>query len=329
MERYVVDPGWRILLTDLGLQPGDLLRRAGLPEDLLARSDAGLAAADYYRLWEVLAAEVGPGMLPARMLEALSAEMFSPPLFAALCSPDLAVAAARIRDFKPLIGPMRLDVQRTPDALSIGIGFGPGPSVPPGALVAFELGFFVQLARIATRHRVVPRAATSTSDATALGSFTDFLGVPLQPGERNRVVFDITDARRPFVTENEPMWRHFEPGLRQRLADLAGGAGTTERVRAALLDLIPAGLTDAEDVARRLAMSKRTLQRRLQQEGTSYKAVLGAVREALARHYIAQRDLPYAQISFLLGYEDPNSFFRAFSAWTGMTPETARTRAVH
>ena len=69
------------------------------------------------------------------------------------------------------------------------------------------------------------------------------------------------------------MWNAFEPQLRQRLADLAVSASTVERVRSALLEALPSGL----------ALSKRTLQRRIGSEGASFIGVLNATREELAR----------------------------------------------
>lgn len=59
-------------------------------------------------------------------------------------------------------------------------------------------------------------------------------------------------------------------------------------------------------------------------EGTSFQAILGNTREALARHYLKSSELSGAEVGFLLGYEDPNSFFRTFQTWTGQTPQQAR-----
>ena len=124
------------------------------------------------------------------------------------------------------------------------------------------------------------------------------------------------------------MWSFFEPELRQRLSRLRVDASTTERVRSALLELIPSGRTSAVQVARHLAVSTRTLQRRLNDENASFSAILNSVREELARHYLRHSQLPYAQISFLLGYGDPNSFYRAFNGWTGTTPDRVRSQLI-
>ena len=95
-------------------------------------------------------------------------------------------------------------------------------------------------------------------------------------------------------------------------------------MHAALLELLPSGSASIEAVSKRLGTSTRTLQRRLSREQSNFQAVLNKTREDLARYYLKTSDMSGAEISFLLGFEDPNSFFRAFHAWTGETPEKVR-----
>ena len=80
--------------------------------------------------------------------------------------------------------------------------------------------------------------------------------------------------------------------------------------------MLPSGQSTIEKAASRLAMSKRTLQRQLNQESSSYNAVLTSTRQALVEHYLARSAISPPEISFLLGYQDSNSFLRAFKAWT-------------
>jgi AraC-like DNA-binding protein len=82
-----------------------------------------------------------------------------------------------------------------------------------------------------------------------------------------------------------------------------------------------------EAIAKKLAVSKRTLQRRIEAEGTSFQQILKETREALARHYLEKTSLPASEISFLLGFDEPNSFYRAFRSWTGKTPDSVRQHA--
>ena len=97
-----------------------------------------------------------------------------------------------------------------------------------------------------------------------------------------------------------------------------------QRVRTVLLRALPSGQVGIDRVATRLAMSRRSLQRHLQAEGLSYQLVLRETRLSLARHYLSKTELPSSEISFLLGFDEPNSFYRAFRQWTGHTPEDSR-----
>ncbi len=195
---------------------------------------------------------------------------------------------------------------------------------PPASLVGSELVFFVQLARMATRTRVCPVAVKSPHDLEPRSEYAEYFGVEPRRGARPVISFDREDAELPFVTANEAMWKTFEPTLRERLSELDESATTADRVRAALLELLPAGNSSVEAVSQRLGTSKRTLQRKLSQETQSFQEVLNDTREDLARHYLKNTRLTGAEISFLLGFEDPNSFFRAFHSWTGETPKHVR-----
>jgi AraC-like DNA-binding protein len=69
-----------------------------------------------------------------------------------------------------------------------------------------------------------------------------------------------------------------------------------------------------------MGMSERTLQRRLQTEKTSFNELLEQARRTIACSYLADRKLAAYEVSFLLGYAEPATFFRAFKRWTGKTP---------
>lgn len=323
---YALDTTWRTLLADLGLVPANVLRRAGLPDDLLNQPSVRLVPEDYYRLWDSVVREKGDPLFPIRLCQAVRSESFSPPLFAALCSPNLLVAAQRVSKYKRLIGPMQMEVYEDRDTVAITFAWQDGPP-PPVSLVTMELLFCVTLARIGTRGEIHPVDVTTTDLPSPIAPYEDFLGARLRRGPGHVVRFTKSDAARPFLTSNEPLWAAFEPDLRQRLANLDASVSVAKRVRAALHEAIPSGLTTMEAIAKKMAVSKRTLQRRIEAEGTNFQQILKETREALARHYLANTALPASEISFLLGFDEPNSFYRAFRNWTGKTPDSIRQRA--
>ena len=96
-----------------------------------------------------------------------------------------------------------------------------------------------------------------------------------------------------------------------------------ERVRAQLAPG-PEGYADLERVAARLVMSGRTLKRKLQQRGTTFRALLDDARFRDARHLLENPELDIQEVASALGYRDPACFTRAFRRWSGRTPSQAR-----
>lgn len=147
----------------------------------------------------------------------------------------------------------------------------------------------------------------------------------VQTGVRPRTICTAEDATLPFLTANAKMWSFFEPELCKRLSELDETATMTDRVRGALLALLPGGEASVKAVSKKLPVSTRTLQRRLKEEESTFQGVVDTIREELARHYLKNSAISGVEISFLLGYEDPDSFFRTFHSWTSDTPEQARS----
>ncbi|WP_433044763.1 AraC family transcriptional regulator ligand-binding domain-containing protein [Dactylosporangium sp. CS-033363] len=324
MDRFTVGPSGRALLADLGVDLAEVLQKAALPVAVYAHGTAELTTAEYYRFWRTLDEVVGDPLLPIRIGEAFRAEVFDPPLFSAFCSPNLAVAANRVATYKKLIGPLRFEVDAGGGTLRLAMHW-PDAGEAPAALVLMELIFWVALARIATRADVRPVRFAAPVPVTPRNVYREYLGTPVEHAEIPAVTFARADAERPFLTANDRMWEYFEPGLRRRLAEFETPPSTTELVQQALLRLLPAGAATVDAVAAELAVSSRTLQRRLRLEDGSFQAVLRTTREALARHYLSTSRMSAGEISYLLGYDDTNSFYRAFHTWTGRTPDQLRT----
>jgi AraC-like DNA-binding protein len=323
-----VNPGWRILLLDLGLSPANILKRAGLPGDLFGRERASLGTDEYFGLWSSINEEANDPLLPLRIAENLSVEAFDPAIFAAMCSPDLNRAIERIARYKKLVCPMRLHLDVGRKGTALEIEWLDASVKPPVSLIGVELVFFVQLARMATREVIHPLELKAPLLPEPMDAYRDYFGITVKKGKRPRIVFKAADAALPFLTANEAMWQSFEPELKRRLSELDESATVSDRVRSALLELLPSGAASMEAVSKKLGASTRTLQRRLKEEEKSFQVVLNTTRENLARHYLKTSRMSGAEISFLLGFEDPNSFFRAFHSWTGETPEQARNAMI-
>jgi AraC-like DNA-binding protein len=85
------------------------------------------------------------------------------------------------------------------------------------------------------------------------------------------------------------------------------------------------GLPTLEAVAANFALSPRSLQRKLQEEGVSYQQLVDEVRKSLALQYLASGQYPLKEISYILGYNETSAFSRAFKRWTGAAPMRYQT----
>ena len=318
-----VGKAWRLILSDLGLSSQVVLRRAGLAAGSLDGQGTRIPLDDFYTLWEAMAREADDPELALRLGQVGAVELFDPAFFAAMCSPDMNRAARRLGEFKRRVGAFSLDVDIKSDVTNISYRCKYRPDVPSTMALA-EIVFLVSFARRATRHSITPARVAVPFNVPKVEAYEAWFGCPVSTGSGTLLTLSATDACRPFLTHDDQMWEFFEPSLRRRMENAKVDAPMRARVEHALTELLPSGRTQIEDVARELAISKRSLQRRLSEEGTNWLEVLNGSRERLALHYLGSTNLGVGEVSFLLGFEDPNSLFRAFHRWTGTTPEAWR-----
>jgi AraC-like DNA-binding protein len=143
--------------------------------------------------------------------------------------------------------------------------------------------------------------------------------------EHYGLLFDRADLDAPLPSANEALAQLHDRFAGEYLARFSESR-VTHQVRQVLCRLLPQGEPKREAVAQALLLSERTLQRRLQEEGTSYQQLLDDTRRELAEQYLAQPNLTLLEIAYLLGFADPSNFFRAFRRWFDATPGEYRAR---
>jgi AraC-like DNA-binding protein len=129
---------------------------------------------------------------------------------------------------------------------------------------------------------------------------------------------------RPLPRANSELFEYLERHANVVLARLPEGGSTAVRARRLITGALRGGEPTPLDVAKKLAMSERTLQRRLRDEGTSFAQLLDGVRRELAELYLSEPRVPAHDVAFLIGYSEPSAFYRAFRRWTGRTPQEFR-----
>lgn len=136
----------------------------------------------------------------------------------------------------------------------------------------------------------------------------------------NRMVFSASELRAPIIGHNKPLNDMLKAMYDEQMRKHIEGAAFTEKVKQVMLGNMQVTFPPLEVIAELLRMTPRTLQRKLSQEGTTFRAVTDAVKQELAENLLANPDLTIADIAYKLGYFEPTSFQRAFRQWTGSTP---------
>jgi AraC-like DNA-binding protein len=142
----------------------------------------------------------------------------------------------------------------------------------------------------------------------------------------NSMILSAVDAARPMQAADEALasivHRRLDKVLAER--DRPGSGPLSGRVRRLMVEHLGETTLTPETVARALAVSRRTLSRRLADEGTSFRDILDEVRREFACALLQDRSLSVADVAFFLEYSEPAAFNRSFRRWMGQTPRAFR-----
>ena len=158
-----------------------------------------------------------------------------------------------------------------------------------------------------------------------------FVGTKVEFGaDTDEFALNVDARELPLIHSdtylNDLLLKYCEAALTDRRGDKSQ---LRTRVENAISSLLPHGRVLAEDVARGLGMSKRTLPRKLSDEGSNFNEILHDLRRDLAVGYLDDRKLHVSKIAWLLGFARVSAFTHAFKRWTGKTPSQMRTAGAH
>jgi AraC-like DNA-binding protein len=125
-----------------------------------------------------------------------------------------------------------------------------------------------------------------------------------------------TEVGVQFIGDPEQVLKEHEPQQSSMVTD----------VRQTVANLLPSGRAKADAVATELGLTRPTMHRRLTEQGAGFTELHDTLCRDLAERYIAEENLNFQQVAFLLGYADQSAFSVAFKRSTGLSPEDARAQ---
>ena len=190
----------------------------------------------------------------------------------------------------------------------------------------------LRICRMLTGQNLVPQYFSIAHHRSGANSeMARFVGTKVEFGAHTDEFALNVDARElPLIHAdtylNDLLLKYCETALADRRGDVNQ---LCTRVENAISSLLPHGRVLVEDVARSMGMSKRTLARRLSDEGLNFTEILQQLRRDLAVRYLDDRKLHVSKIAWLLGFNEVSAFTHAFKRWTGKTPRRMRTAGAY
>jgi AraC-like DNA-binding protein len=305
-------------LQQLGVNTAHARQAARLPAGDLVSTEL------FFAFWEALGASSPPDV-GLRLAETTPASAYDLPSLAALCSLDVGTALHKLGRYKRLCGPKDLAVEERGADVVVHTAWEHASGPMPPRLVDASLASLLVLLQRGTGLPLAPKRVELTRARGEEPMLLRFFGCPLRfRAAHDALVFEPATLALPFVTQNDDLLRALLPALDAKLAPLRQPPILTQ-LRAAIARRMSGERPSIQKVARELGMSPRTLQRRLGDLGQSYQSVLDEVRQKAARRLLRESDLTIGEIAFLLGFEELNSFTRAFRGWEGQTPLAFRS----
>jgi AraC-like DNA-binding protein len=315
-------------LARVGVDVDTVLRRAELPRSRFGGTRPGGTTAEYFALWKAVG-ECGSGPdVGLRMGSHTLPHHQSVATLAALHSPTLGEGLKKFARYKRLVCPEEITIDTRRGEARLRFEWLLADTDPPPMLIDCIFASIVDIAKRGTAEPIRPRRIELTRPRAHEEMLRGHFGCDVRFDRPFDVlVFDETALGLPLVTHNPQLLAVIVPGLESALAETGRSRTLADDVRIAISETISGERPAVEKVAKSLGMSPRTLQRRLGELGTTYQKLLDQVRHRSARRLLSKTDLGPAEVAFLLGFEEQNSFTRAFHGWEGTTPVRWRATA--
>lgn len=314
-----------------GVETADLVERLGLdpvgPIDptKMVSSDA------YYDFFAELADRDPDGLaLPLRIGAAMRSNEYGAFGLAWKSAPTLRGSYARSERYGRVLGSAETyAVEKTADGLFFSLEkAGDGRA---GMLLSNEasMSAVVAISREVSTGDFTPLAVHFRHAPRGNGAvYEEHFGCPVVfRSGRDALLVSEESVDVPNKLGDETIAAHFDRHLEQQLAANTQDIGLELRVRRAVANVLSEGVPTVSTIASELAMSARTLQRRLAEQGHSFQTVVDTARKDLARRLLAETDYSLAEVAFLTGFKEQSSFTRAFKRWAGQTPRSYRLSA--
>jgi AraC-like DNA-binding protein len=317
-------------LKSAGVPVAPLLKRAGLTPELIADPEQRLSVPSQIALLDEAANALKDDCIGFTMARDHDPREIGLLYYVMASSQTLGDALKRIARYSRITNEALVFGYREANNLTINLSYLGVPRHSERHQIEFCMFAAIRICRVLTGQNLVPQhfliAHHRSGDTSEM---TRFIGTKVEFGaDRDEFSLNVDACELPLIHSdsylNDLLLKYCEAAITDRRGNVSQ---LRTRVENAISSLLPHGRVVVDDVARGLGMSKRTLARKLSDEGLNFTEVLQQLRRDLAVRYLDDPKLHISKIAWLLGFNEVSAFTHTFKRWTGKTPSQMRTTA--
>jgi AraC-like DNA-binding protein len=326
MESRTVSTAWMKgiveLFEALVMDVPAIFREAGLDIGEMMNPDARFPPEKVSRLWELATERTGNPDIGLARPDVVHPASFGSIAFVMMTCPNLLAGLERFLRYMRIVSDaadIALHAEQGGHCMTISLASGGRPV--PRARVEFVVVTVLNICRWLTGRDMRPLSAGFPYPPPHnLEPYREAFRCPLRFDTAIHALhFSNADLMAPLPMANAELSAMHDRMVGECLTRLDGGK-TRTRIRDLIVCNLPDGDPLRANIAKKMCLSERTLQRRLQEEGTSFNQVVDDTRRELAHQYLKNSDLTLSQVAYMLGFADQSTFFRACKRWFETSP---------
>jgi AraC-like DNA-binding protein len=318
-------------LEERKVDAAPLLKRAGLSAGVLAMPQKRISAASQGKFLEYAAEAADDSAFGLHLAESANPRITGLLFYAMSAAKTLGEALKLLARYSRIVNDsVRLKLERRGDGVVAEISYVGLSRHQARQFTEFGVAHTLRCFREIAGQNVRPdRVSCGHLRNADIREFERYYGCEVEfAALADLVIFSNETLSTPLITHDDHLLETLRPFCEEAAKARRIASGTLRvSVENEIQRLLPHGQAQAETVAKSLALSVRTLSRRLADEGTSFAEVVDQLRRSLALQYLKEPGFSLAQIAYFLGYEGTTSFNHAFKRWTGKAPSAARKLA--
>jgi AraC-like DNA-binding protein len=317
-------------LKSAGVPVAPLLKRAGLTPEAIADPAERLSVRSQIALLDEAAIALQDDCLGFTLARDHDPREIGLLYYVMASSQTLGDALKRVARYSQITNEALVFRYQEANRLIFGLSYSGVPRHSDRHQIEFCMFAAIRICRMLTGQNLVPQHfCISHHRSGDTPEMARFVGTKVEFGaDRDEFALNLDARELPLINAdpylNDLLLKYCEAALADRRGNMSQ---LRTRVENAISPLLPHGRVIVEDVARSLGMSKRTLARKLSDEGLNFTEVLQQLRRDLAVRYLGDRQFHVSKVAWLLGFNEVSAFTHTFKRWTGMTPSQMRTTA--